>query len=313
MFLVLFGAITIFGFAIGSVLATQITELVETAPDTIENLEGWLQRNVSEDVDLSDVSDNFVEVGGLGDQLTSVAGNLVGFGSTAVGLLFDLFTLGLFTFYLAADGPKFRRTVCSIFPPSRQVTVNRIWDLGVEKTGGYILSRSILAMISAFVHWMAFVALGVPSPLALAMWMGVVSQFIPVVGSYLAGALPVLISTLDRPITGLWVLIVVIVYQQIENYVFAPRITAQTMEIHPAVAFGSVIAGSAMLGPVGALLALPASATIQGFLSTYLNYYEVEWNDEDFMAREALDAERAAAKAVERGQRSSRLARFWSG
>lgn len=313
VFIVLIGMITLFGFAIGSVLATQITELVENAPDTIASLEGWLQRNVSEDVDLSEVSENFVEVGGLGDQLTGVAGDLVGFGSTAVGLLFNLFTLGLFTFYLAADGPKFRRTVCSIFPPDRQVTVNRIWDLGVEKTGGYILSRSILAVISAFVHWVAFVLLDVPSPLALALWMGVVSQFIPVVGSYLAGALPVIISLLDKPITGLWVLIVVIIYQQIENYVFAPRITSQTMAIHPAVAFGSVIAGSALLGPVGALLALPASATIQGFLSTYLHYYEVEWVDEEFEERQAADQAKAALRESERSAgRGLGFSRFWS-
>ena len=64
-------------------------------------------------------------------------------------------------------------------------------------------------------------------------------------------------------------LVVIVVYQQIENYLFAPRITARTLELHPAVAFSAAIAGAAMLGPVGALLALPACATVQGFLSEW--------------------------------------------
>ena len=264
-----------FGFLIGSVLATQITDLVDIAPVRIASLETWLQDHVDDGIDLSDLSNEFVETGGVGEQLTGVAGDLVGFGTTAVNLLFDLFTVGLFTFYLVADGPRFRRTLCSVFPPERQRTVLVVWDIAVEKTGGYIVSRLILAAFAAIFHWLVFLALGVPFPLALAIWMGVISQFIPVVGTYLAGALPVLISMLDNPTTGLWVLIVVLVYQQIENYLFAPRITAQTMEIHPAVAFGSVLAGAAVLGPIGALLALPAAATIQGFLSSYLSYYDV--------------------------------------
>jgi len=104
---------------------------------------------------------------------------------------------------------------------------------------------------------------------ALGIWVGLVSQFLPVIGTYLAGVLPVLVALLDDPIRALWVLIVIVIYQQIENYLFAPRITARTLELHPAVAFSAAIAGAAMLGPVGAVLALPACATVQGFLSEW--------------------------------------------
>jgi predicted PurR-regulated permease PerM len=105
--------------------------------------------------------------------------------------------------------------------------------------------------------------------------MGLVSQFIPVVGTYIAGAFPLLVALLDSPSKALAVLILIVVYQQIENYFFAPKITAQTMEIHVAVAFGAVIAGSAVLGPVGALVALPAAATIQAFASSIVSHYDV--------------------------------------
>jgi len=102
------------------------------------------------------------------------------------------------------------------------------------------------------------------------------SQFIPVVGTYLAGALPLLIALIDKPISGLWTLIFLVIYQQIENYFFLPRVTAHTMEIHVASAFASVIIGAALLGAVGALLALPAAATLQAFISSYVHRHEVD-------------------------------------
>ncbi len=101
------------------------------------------------------------------------------------------------------------------------------------------------------------------------------SQFVPVVGTYLAGALPLVIALIDQPIEALWVLAAIVIYQQVENYLLAPPITAHTMDIHPAVAFGAVIAGASILGPVGALLALPAGATLQAFVSTYVNRHDV--------------------------------------
>jgi predicted PurR-regulated permease PerM len=71
------------------------------------------------------------------------------------------------------------------------------------------------------------------------------------------------------------VLIYITAYQQFENMVLSPRITARTMSLHPAVAFGAVIAGGAIAGPIGALLALPAAASIQALVSSYAHRYEV--------------------------------------
>jgi predicted PurR-regulated permease PerM len=117
--------------------------------------------------------------------------------------------------------------------------------------------------------------LGVPSPLALAIWVGLVSQFIPAIGTYLAGALPVLIALLNDPIDALWVVGFIAVYQQLENYLLSPRITARTMELHPAVAFGAALAGGMLAGPVGAVLALPIAGVLQAIVSTVLDRHEV--------------------------------------
>jgi hypothetical protein len=105
--------------------------------------------------------------------------------------------------------------------------------------------------------------------------VGVVSQFLPVVGTYLAGALPVLVAFLDSPGEALVALIFIVVYVQIQDYVFLPRITRRTMKMHPAIAFGSALAGAAVLGAVGAVLAIPAAAMIQAILSESGTRHEV--------------------------------------
>ena len=71
------------------------------------------------------------------------------------------------------------------------------------------------------------------------------------------------------------VLVLVTVYQQVENYLLSPRLSARAMNIHPAVGFAAVIAGTALLGPVGAVLALPLVAIIQAFAGTYVHRHEV--------------------------------------
>ena len=276
VFLLIMLGITSFGIAMGQVIAEQITDLVNEAPERVTSLESWLQDNIDESIELEELQRSVSESGEFRSRVSDFAGGLVGFGSAVVTALFDIFTIALFTFYLVAEGPKFRRTICSLLPPRQQLRVLEIWNIGTAKTGGYIVSRLILVVIAFIVHWIAFELLDVRFALVLAIWVGLLSQFVPVIGTYVAAVLPVLIALADRPITAVWIVLFMVVWQQIENYLIAPRVTAQTMEVHPAVAFGSVIAGTAILGPVGALLALPVSATLQGFVSTYASRYNVE-------------------------------------
>ncbi len=265
-----------FSAAIGTALADQIQGFVDQAPGYITDTESWLQRNVDSSIDLQRVSNEFVDGGGVSDLASRFADDVVNLGTTVLNVLFQTFTVLLFTFYLVAEGPQLRRNVCSFLQPKRQQMVLDVWDLAIEKTGGYIYSRTVLAILSSAAHYVVFSLLDVPFPIPLALWVGVVSQFIPVIGTYFAGALPILIALLHQPKTGLFVAIGIIIYQQVENYVFAPRVTAHTMQIHVAVAYGAVIAGAALLGVVGALLALPFAATAQAFASGYRQHFDVE-------------------------------------
>lgn len=278
VFVVIAAAIAVFVAAMGSLLADQISRLIDEAPGYIEQTQEWLEdRGLT--VNTDDILATFQEGGAASRLAQDLALNLVDFSATLLNVLFQLLTISLFTFYLVADGPRFRRVVCSTLTERRQREVLFVWDLAISKTGGYIYSRALLSLVSFIFHWIAFAIIGVPFPLALALWVGVVSQFVPVIGTYIAGVFPLLIALFDRPVSAISVLVVIVVYQQVENYLFAPRITAQTLEIHPAMAFGSVLAGSAILGPVGALLALPAAATSQAFVSTYVQRHSLIASD----------------------------------
>ncbi|MEC7809604.1 MAG: AI-2E family transporter [Actinomycetota bacterium] len=273
-FLVCFAAIGGFGFQVGSLLADQVTEFNNNIPTYLSDIDEFLDDNFGIENATSDLQEKY-DSGALAQWLGDVADDLARFGSTVANVLFQLFTVALFSFYLVAEGPKVRKLVCSFLAPKRQGQILEVWDLAVSKTGGYILSRSVLAVLSAAIHWLIFEIIGLPSSLALALWVGVISQFVPVVGTYIAGVLPLIVGLLGEPVDGLWVIVTIVIYQQIENYLISPRITSHTMQIHPAVAFGSVIAGSAILGVVGALLALPAAATIQSVIASVAQRHEV--------------------------------------
>jgi predicted PurR-regulated permease PerM len=259
---------------LGQALFTQVSDFIEDLPNRVERIE----HQVNDRFDTEFETDELVkevqseDVQGLATDLGTRALDL---GISALGLLFNLFTIALFTFYMVADGPRFRRSVLSFLPASRQERVAHGWEIAIQKTGGYIYSRGVLAFASAVATTVVLEILDVDYALALGLWTGLVSQFIPTIGTYLAGALPVLVALLDDPGHALMILAFLLIYQQIENYVFAPKITARTMDLHPAVAFGTVMVGAALFGGVGALIALPAAAVIQAVATTYLSRHEV--------------------------------------
>lgn len=264
---VLVGFLVFLG-AIGSLVGTQIAELLGNSEKYVNKTVTFLNDTFNTNIDPKDVIAEIQDPNGRIQKFIASQGDrALQLSVQALGVLLQGLSVLLFTFYLVADGPRLRRVICSRLPADRQRTVLDGWELAITKTGGYLYSRALLAGLSAFFHWIVLQALGTQAPVALALWVGFVSQFLPVVGTYLAGVLPVLVTFIDSPQKAAIVLIFIVLYQQIENYLFAPRITARTMELHAAVAFGAALAGGAVLGPIGAILALPAAAMVQAIAS----------------------------------------------
>ncbi|MFF3931866.1 AI-2E family transporter [Streptomyces hirsutus] len=260
---------------LGSMLAGQIIKIVEDFPQYLDSVINWVNTHFHTELRRVDIQEGLLRSDWLRNYVQNSATGVLDVSTQVLGGLFQLLTIMLFSFYFAADGPRLRRAICSVLPPARQAEVLRAWEIAVNKTGGYLYSRGLMALVSGMAHYVLLEILEVPYAPALAVWVGLVSQFIPTIGTYLAGALPMLIAFTVDPWYALWVLIFVVIYQQFENYVLQPKLTSRTVDIHPAVAFGSVVMGTALLGAVGALIAIPAVATLQAFLGAYVKRYDV--------------------------------------
>jgi len=262
--------------AIGTLVGQQIATLLSDSEKYVNRTVNFINDKFDTHIDATQVINSINDPNGPVQRfIRSQQGKVVDLSVTALGVLVKALSVLLFTFYLVADGPKLRRAICSRLRPNRQRRVLSGWELAIDKTGGYIYSRALLAGLSAFFHWVLFQAIGIQAPVAMALWVGLISQFLPVIGTYIAGALPVLVQFVDSPPKALIILIFVILYQQVENYFLLPRVTARTMDLHPAIAFGAAIAGGAVLGAVGAILAIPAAAMAQAVVSNFGERHEV--------------------------------------
>jgi predicted PurR-regulated permease PerM len=283
--------------AFGTLLFDQLVQLITAFPSYIDETITWVNSTFNTDWDQSKIQDALnIDTAKLLSLASNLSGGILGVVKSLVSLVFSGFTLLLFAFYMSAEAPRLRATVSSWFPPRHQKVIDTVWSITVAKTGGYVFSRLVLAMLCAFFTGIFLLVLGIPFWLPLAIWTGLVSQFIPTIGTYLGGALPVLIATLASPVKGLLVLGFILLYQQVENYFFSPKVTSRTVNIHPAVAFGAVMGGAALFGPWGALVAIPVVAAVQSVADTYGKRYELipEMRHPD-QADPVADAEPAVA------------------
>lgn len=287
------GFLTVFG----TLLVDQVTGLVVGLPDALSAVLTWANETFNLDLDTTSLPDAI----GLTPEdiqkiVTDMAPGVLGVLASIVGGVFQGVTLLFFAFYMSAQAPQLQRLVSSWFPPRRQHVVSTVWRITVEKTGGYVTSRMILAIVCTAYMAIVLVILDVPYWLPMAIWAGVVSQFIPTIGTYIGIALPALIALANDPWDAVWVIALGTAYQGLENYLLAPRITARTVSIHPAVAFASVLAGAALFGALGALVSVPVAAAIQSVVETYGKRYELA-PDPNLPADPAAPAEEDEASA----------------
>lgn len=252
----------------------------ENAGQWISNVSGWandyLGYELTDSAGAAELASQTDVI--LTDWADDIFGAVLGIASSGASLIFSLATIAMFTFYLTADAPRVKLAILRLFAPATQQRVGWTWDQAIVQTGGYFYSRMILFAINGLGFFFTMVAVGVPTTIAiaLAVFGGFVSVFIPAIGTYIGGAIPILVSLALQGLTaGLVVLGYVLLYQQVENYWLSPKISADTMSLNGGVAFGAALAGGAIAGPMGAFTALPVAALISSFISNYYASHEV--------------------------------------
>lgn len=273
--------------AFGGAFFSQMADLATAIPGLARTVVRWVNETFGLTFDPNALASTLnVNTSQVAQIATDLAGGVVGIIGSFASWIFQLAAVALFAFYFAADGPRMRRAIGRLLPASRQRVFVTVWDTTVTKTGGYVVSKLLLALLSTIAHAIAFVALDVPFWLPMALWVGVTSQFLPVIGTYLGIALPVLATVFTDPVDGLAIVIFATLYQQLENYILVPKLSKRTMDIHPAVAFGSVIVGVALFGWIGGLVAIPLTAAFISVFSAYGHRYELIPELEEIEARE---------------------------
>ena len=277
--LVIFGIIfTAIAFIVlfGGIFVSQSADLIKGFPDTVHSLVVWANQTFNLSLDPNHILDSLnIDAGKIAEWASTFAGGLFGILALVFGGLFDTLTMLVFAYYLSADGPRLRRIIGSWLPARMQKVFVTVWDITVIKTGGFVVSKVVLAAMSAFFHVVAFYLIGVPFWLPMGIFAGIVAQFIPTVGTYIGIIIPALFTLAADPVKVVWIVVFATIYQQIESYVFTPRVSRATMDVHPAIALGAVFVGVELFGPIGAIIGIPLAAAIIAIIETYRNRYDL--------------------------------------
>lgn len=260
----------------GSLFVQQLSQLASTLPETVTEIVSWLNGAFGLNIDTNAAVNTFVLTPEqLGNYASRWQGGIMGLVTGVLSVVVNVVVIVVFSFYLAADAPRIRRTIASWMPQDSQRVVITVWDISIEKAGSFVLSKIILATISSVAYSAFFFFIGVPFWLPMGVFVGFVGQFIPMIGTYIGLAVPIVFTLTVKPINALWIVLFGTAYQQIETYLLTPRLANRVMSMNSGLALAAVFIGAALFGPVGAIIGIPLLAIVIAVAETYGRRYDL--------------------------------------
>jgi predicted PurR-regulated permease PerM len=253
-------------------LVSQFTTLVHTLPSYLAKLADRSRRYQ----DLNTRYQLSQRLEGVVAQLPArLASGALGLTGRILGGLVALLTVLVFTVYFLLDLPRLRRGVVRLFTVDRRPRYGAMVDIVVDKVGTYMIGRLAIGLIGGVVAGIALAVLGVPYALPLAIVIGLL-DVIPLLGHPVGSVLAVLVALLTVPLwpTTVVLILVLLAYQQVENYLIGPRILGHSVEISSAAVLLATLLGAAVLGVVGALMAIPIAAAVKVLLVQQIDQHE---------------------------------------
>jgi predicted PurR-regulated permease PerM len=171
-------------------------------------------------------------------------------------------TITVLTFFFLSQSTNLGKALSNMIPPRRRESVKRVSREAANAISGYMVGNLLISLYAGVSAFVCLMALGVPAPIVLAVWVAF-ADLIPLVGATIGAAVAVLAAFLHSPTAGVIALIFFVVYQQIENGVIYPVVMARKVKVNPLVVLLSVLLGVELFGFLGAVLAVPASGAIQ--------------------------------------------------
>jgi predicted PurR-regulated permease PerM len=268
----------IFALAFGlaaAFLVSVIPPLVAQFRALIDNLPGYtaeLQARSSQFRELNQRFDLSGQLRGLAATLPARLGTgLLGITGALFGALFSTLTVLVLTVYFMAGLPRLQRGLVRLFPAERRSRTADVVQVVVDKVGDYMIGNILISIVAGLASFVAFAVLGVPYPVPLAFLIAI-CDLIPMIGATLGAVLGVAVTLFSRPLWPTTVLVALffLVYQQVENYLIAPRILRSTVDLSAASVLLAGLIGATALGLVGALMAIPVAAAVRVLLDREL-------------------------------------------
>jgi predicted PurR-regulated permease PerM len=256
--LVVVGLIALFVLPVRTQLVSIITDLPGTVTRAAEG-KGPVGEMVTKLHIENYVRDNEQELSRAAERLNQSAFQTA---QTALTVAAAFITITLITFFLLSQTAAMGSAARGMLPRRRRVAAQRIANDAAAAVSGYMIANLLISLIAGVSSFVCLVALGVPGPVVLALWVAF-ADLIPLVGATLGAAVGVLASYLHSPTAGLIALIFFVAYQQLENGVIYPWLMARKVKVNPLVVLLSVLLAAEVFGIVGALLAVPVSGAVQ--------------------------------------------------
>lgn len=196
-----------------------------------------------------------------GVAVTDLFGGLLGFGQTVLNAVFSVLVVVVLTLYFLSSLPHIKYWAYRLAPRSRRPRIEALSEQITSSVGHYVMGQSFVAALNGAVAFTALAIAGAPFAVLLAA-IAAFMAFIPLVGAAIGGTLLTLVSLLTSWQTAAVFAAIYFVYLQIEAYVISPRVMARAVSVPAAVAVIAVIAGGALLGVLGALMAIPLAAAL---------------------------------------------------
>ena len=204
-----------------------------------------------------------------GEEVVASAGQVLGYAISAAQVIFTTIVILVLTVYWTLDGPRIIKTILLLIPQDQRENISELISAMEAKVGFYLAGQGLLCLVISMMALVAYVLIGLPNALVLALAAGVM-EAVPMVGPLL-GAIPAALVALSiAPNRLIWVIAATIVIQQLENTLLVPRIMKKTVGVNPFVTLLALFAFSSFFGIAGALMAIPMAAIIQLALNHFV-------------------------------------------
>jgi len=257
---VVIGVLTLFVVAVAPVISEQIAQITRNAPGWLDDLQTNSQvQKLDDQYDVIARARDYIEEGSFGQKLF---GGALGVGLKVLSALANSLIVIVLMIYFLASLPSIKHSAYSLAPASKRPRVSELGDKIIHSTGAYVAGAFIVAICAGISTLIFSFVVGLSDyAFALAFVVGLFS-LIPVVGAFVSGAIITLLALTVSPTVALIALVYYLAYQQLESYLIYPRIMKKSVNIPGSVTVVAALVGGALLGIVGALLAVPVAAAL---------------------------------------------------